>query len=257
MLIAVDIGNSSINIGYFSNSGLIVQKIDTFPPRNSEEYRLILNDFLSQNHIEKNGLSVIISSVVIGHSAVMTDALKRLSNDVDPEVITVNHRMATGIDFDIDAPEELGTDRIAGCVAACELYGVPAVVVDFGTATTISAVNRHKRYVGGSIMPGLGLMNTVLEDGTSKLKKVALKPPSSAMGRDTSGCIISGIFFGGAGAVERIIDEMEREMNTELTIVITGGFASIMDRFMKRSHEVNPDLTLEGLRILYDKNRSS
>lgn len=257
MLIAVDIGNSSINIGYFSNRCLIVQKIDTFPLRNSEEYRLILNDFLSQNHIEKNGLSVIISSVVIGHSAVMTDALKKLSDDVDSEVITVNHRMATGIDFDIDIPEEIGTDRIAGCVAACELYGVPVAVIDFGTATTISAVDKNKRYAGGSILPGLGLMNTVLEDGTSKLKKVGLKPPSSAMGRNTSGCIISGIFFGSAGAVERIINEMEREMDAELALVITGGFASVMARFVKRSHEVNPDLTLEGLRILYDKNRSS
>lgn len=255
-LIAVDIGNSLINIGYFTNTGLIVQKFDTFPLRNVEEYRLILSDFLSQNHIEKNGFNVIISSVVLSHTPVFKNVFKELSDkNEDVDVLMVSHKMNTGLRFKINAPEESGTDRIANAVGAYEIYKTAVAVIDFGTATTITAVDQDANYIGGSIMPGLGLMNDMLDKGTSKLKKLVLEPPSSALGTDTSGCICSGLFYGTAGAVERVLDEIEKETDCRFKVVITGGYGLIMDKFIKRPHDINPNLTLEGLKILYEKNR--
>lgn len=258
MLIAVDIGNSLISIGFFTKTGLIVQKIDTYPLKNANEYKLILSDFLSENHIEKNCFSVIISSVVISHTAVFRDMFKKLfDKEEDVEVLMVSHRINTGLRFKINTPEELGTDRIANTVGACEIYKAPVAVVDFGTATTITAVDQDANYIGGAIIPGLGLMNNMLDKGTSKLKKIVIEQPSSALGTDTSGCIRSGLFYGTAGAVERVLEEIEGETNCRFMVVITGGYGLIMSRFIKRPHEINPDLTLEGLRILYEKNRSA
>ena len=257
MLIAVDIGNSSINIGYFTGSDLLVQKIATHPLMEDTEYSLILNDFLSQNHIEKNGFSCIISSVVSSHTNVLEAALQRLQVQGEPDVLIVSHEMETGLKYGIDRPFEMGTDRIADSVGACAMYKKPVAVIDCGTATTITVVDREGNIIGGSIMPGLGLMNCMLEKGTSKLGRVVLVPPESALGKDTEGCILSGLFYGTAGAVERILSEIERDTECISTVVMTGGFGEMLSGFIVRPHEINPLLTLEGLKILYAKNRHS
>jgi type III pantothenate kinase len=255
MFIATDIGNSSISIGYFTKIGLIVQKMDTKPIMNVNNYCANINDFLLKNNIEKKLFSVIISSVVSGYSEVFKEVFKRLSDNGTIEIITVNHRIKTGLDLRIKVPEELGTDRIANAVGACELYKPPVAVVDFGTATTITAVDVNAQYIGGSIMPGLGLMNEMLDRETSKLTKISLEPPQFATGKSTSECISSGIFYGTGGAVERVLDEIEKEANCKFKVVLTGGFAPKVDRFINRPHDINLNLTLEGLRIIYEKNR--
>ncbi len=255
MLIAVDIGNSSINIGYFMNDILLVQKIDSYPLRNAVEYAALFRDFLSQNHIEKKYLSGIISSVVSSHTTVFLTALAGLSDRGKTDVLTVNHTMNSGLTFAVNNPEEMGTDRIADAVGACELYKPPLMVIDCGTATTITAVDRDARCIGGAIMPGLGLMNEALNKGTAALRKIALEAPVSALGKDTSGCIRSGLFYGTAGAVERILSEIEGAAKYEFKVILTGGYGSLIADFMRRPCEMNPNLTLEGLRILYEKNR--
>ncbi|MEW6109648.1 MAG: type III pantothenate kinase [Nitrospirota bacterium] len=257
MLIAIDIGNSSINIGYFMESGLIVQKIKTIPLKKVNEYSLILSDFFLQNHLEKRAFDVIISSVVQSHTSVFKNVFEKLLNNKDKDILIVSHRMNTGLKFKINSPEELGTDRIANAVGAYESYKNDVAVVDFGTATTITVVDKDANYIGGSIMPGIGLMNDMLDKGTSKLKKAVLTPPLSALGADTSGCICSGLYYGTAGAVERILDEIEAETCCRFKVVVTGGYGAIMGKFIKRPHSLNANLTLEGLRILYEKNRSS
>jgi len=258
VLIAADVGNSKINIGYFTESGLFVQQVDTHPLRGAEEYRYLLDDFMSRNHIEKKrGIGGIISSVVFSHNRTLLDALKKLTEDEDAAVMIVDFRMNTGLNLKVDEPDKLGTDRIAGAVAADALYSAPVAVVDFGTATTITAVDRCHNLIGGTIMPGLGLMNAALDRETYLLREVVLEPPVKALGADTEGCIRAGLYFGTAGAVERILSEIEKEAGCPFQVVLTGGHALAMDRFITRQHEVNPELTLEGLRILYGKNRSS
>jgi len=253
MLIAIDIGNSSINIGYFTDKGLLTQKTATHPLRDVQEYRLILNDFLAQNNIEKKHISCIISSVVAGHTAVIEAALSGLAGN--PDVLIVGHNMDTGLRYKISNPEKLGADRIAGVAGACGFYKPPVAVVDCGTATTITAVDPDFNIIGGAIMPGLGLMNDALGKGTSGLQKIELMQPGPALGKDTEGCIRSGLFYGSAGAVERILSEIEGETGYGFTVVVTGGYGPLLAEFIKRAHEINPHLILEGLKILYDKNR--
>jgi type III pantothenate kinase len=257
VIIAVDIGNSSINIGYFTGRGLVVQKNETHPPKSADEYRRAADSFLLRNHIEKKHFGVIISSVVSGFSAVLEETFRQLAPREEVTIITASHKMDSGLRFSVKNPGALGTDRIANAVAAFARYESPVAVVDFGTATTITVVDSQAFLAGGAIMPGIGLMNEVLEKGTSKLVRVAPEPPVSALGKDTSGSILAGLFYGTAGAVERILSEIERERDEQLSVVITGGYGQMVGSFIKRPHEMNPSLTLEGLKILYEKNKPS
>ncbi|MEW6213974.1 MAG: type III pantothenate kinase [Nitrospirota bacterium] len=254
MLIAVDIGNSSINIGFFTESGLLVQKIATQPLISSSEYASLLNGFIKEKNIDKTPEGVIISSVVPGHTGVLIETLKELTS-VEP--LMVSCMIKTGIKFDVPRPEELGSDRIANAVAAYELYKGPVAAVDFGTATTINVVGKDANYIGGAIMPGVGLMNKSLAKGTSKLSEVTLKPPEAALGTDTDGCIQSGLFLGTAGATERLISEIEKEAGSGLKVVVTGGYGGMISRFLRREHDLRPNLTIEGLEIIYMRNRDA
>jgi len=253
-LIAVDIGNSLINIGYFTDKELFVQKIETHPVKTPGEYFSIFRDFLSENSVEKSPLGVIISSVVSGYSEVIREAIKGI---ITGDPLILSHEMKTGLTFDISRLEELGTDRIANAVAAYELYKCPVAAVDCGTAITISVVGKNANYIGGAIMPGIGLMNESLAKGTSKLSEVPLSSPGSALGTDTTQCIQSGLFYGTAGAVERLLYEIEKECGFELKVIITGGYGEMISKFLRRGHSVRQHLTLEGLKIIYMRNKDA
>ncbi|MBI5633697.1 MAG: type III pantothenate kinase [Nitrospirae bacterium] len=254
MLIATDIGNSSITIGYFLDSGLVVQRIPTHPLQGAVEYRLLLLSYMKEKNIAKSVCNGIISSVVPGLTEVFREVLKELSGKGTAEILVVDSAMS-GIGFRIPEPEELGTDRIVNAVAAFSLFKRPVAVIDFGSATTITVTDRQGYYIGGSISPGIGLMNESLGARTSQLKMVDLKEPGSALGRDTTGCILTGLVIGTAGAVERIIEEMETETGLIFGTILTGGHSSLISRFIRRSYMLRPDLTLEGLKIVYEKNR--
>ncbi|MEW6003377.1 MAG: type III pantothenate kinase [Nitrospirota bacterium] len=254
MIIAVDIGNSSINIGYFTEKGLLIQKIETHPLRKSGEYAPILKTFIEENSLEKGSIGVIISPVVIDHTGVLREAFKELEPE---EIMIMGPEIKTGLIFDIPRPEELGSDRIANAVAAYEYHGSPVAVVDFGTATTISIVGKEANYIGGAILPGIRLMNESLARGTSKLSEVKLSPPEFALGTDTAGCIQSGLFYGTAGATERLLSEIEKETGLNLKVVVTGGFGNLLSGFLPREHYVVPNLTIEGLKIIYMRNSNA
>src|SRR4030067_2472207 len=242
MFIALDIGNSFINIGFFTEKGLFVRKIETYPIKPYERYTSLLRNFLAEISIEKNTHEVIISSVVTGHTEVLAEACR----DLMPEdFLIVGPEVKTGLVFDISKPEELGSDRIANSVASYELYKENVAVVDFGTATTISVIGKDAHFIGGAILPGGGLMNESLAKGTSKLSEVVLRPPKSALGTDTSGCIQSGLFYGTAGAVERLLEEIGNKVG-RLKVVVTGGFSYIISQFLKRGHDLRPNLTIDG-----------
>ncbi len=254
MLIATDIGNSSITIGYFLESSLVVQRIPTNPLLRTDEYRLLLHTYMAEKNIAISAGNGIISSVVPSHTEVFREVLEGISGEGKSDILIVNSAMA-GIGFRIPAPEQLGTDRIANAVAAFSLFKRPVAVIDFGSATTITVVDRQGCYIGGSIMPGIGIMNESLGRKTSKLGAVDLGKPGAAVGRDTAGCILTGLIIGTAGAVERILEEMESETGLIVNTVLTGGYCMLIKDFIRRSHMVRPDLTLEGLKILHEKNR--
>lgn len=254
MVIAIDIGNSSISIGYFIDNDLLVQKIDTHPVKKPAEYTSIFREFLSKNSLEKSTLEVIISSVVPGHTEVVAEACRSLAPE---KLLILSSEIETGLVFDIPASGELGSDRIANVVAAYELYKGPVAVVDFGTATTISVVGEKANYIGGSIMPGIRLMDESLAKGTSKLSEVPPEPPGSALGIDTVGCIQSGLFYGTAGAIERLLSEIEREVGSGMRVIVTGGYGGIISKFLRREHILRPHLTIEGLKIIYLRNKDA
>jgi type III pantothenate kinase len=214
----------------------------------------MIHGFIKENHLEKGQSAGIISSVVPGHTESLKVALEGLSHMERGDVVVVTHALP-GIGFRITHPEELGTDRIANAVAAFALVRRPVIAIDFGTATTITVVDGNGDYLGGSILPGIGLMNEALGMKTSKLKKVDIVPPEHSLGKDTAGCILSGLFIGTAGAVERIISDIETETGVSYDVMLTGGFCHLIDTLIRRPHTVRTGLTLEGLKILYEKNR--
>lgn len=254
MLITIDIGNSSIGIGYFVPSGLVTQRLDTMPPGSAEAYAGAMAGFCDQNHIEKKDVHCIISSVVPGHTGRLLEAVNLFAGrDVGP--LTVNHTVETGLCLKINAPQTLGADRLTNATAAFVRYQKAVAVVDFGTATTITMVDAKANLIGGAIMPGLRLMNAALGMMTSQLEEVPLAKPEQALGRDTEAGIRSGLFYGTAGAVERIIAEIAVETGAQFVTVITGGHGMAMQQYMTGPCEQRPELIHEGLRIIYEKNR--
>lgn len=255
MLITIDIGNSSIGIGYFFPPGLVIQRFDTQPLGEAEAYAGAMAGFCDQNHIEKKDVRCIISSVVPGHTDRLREAVDLFAGRaVGP--LTVNHTVETGLCLKISAPQTLGADRLTNASAAFALYQKAVAVVDFGTATTITLVDEKANLIGGAIIPGLRLMTAALGTMTSQLEEVTLAKPDSALGRDTEAGIRSGLFYGTAGAVERIIAEIAAETGAEFVTVITGGHCIAMQQYLIGPCEIRPDLIHEGLRIIYEKNRS-
>ncbi|MEK6651574.1 MAG: type III pantothenate kinase [Nitrospirota bacterium] len=250
-LIAIDIGNSSISIGFFTEAGLVIQKMDTRPLKSSSEYAALINGFIKEKNIDKTYEGVIISSVVPGHTEALEAACKTLCRK-EPLILT--HKLNTGIDFQINEPEKLGTDRIAASAGACNLFGAPVAVIDFGTATTINFIGSGNVYKGGAIMPGLGLMEKALFKEASQLPDIELSRPLTPLGKDTTGNILSGIIYGTAGAVDRIIAEVEGMAGERFKVVITGGYAELVAPFLKRVEYIEPFLVLKGLKYIYERN---
>jgi type III pantothenate kinase len=254
MIIAIDIGNSSINIGFFNNSDLFVKRFDTKQLMSPSEYSKLLDRFKREKNIDKLPAGSIISSVVPSHTGIWIEILKGFTS-VEP--LLVNYKMNTGLHFAIPDPGQLGADRIANAVAAYELYKCPVAAVDCGTVTTISITGKKKNYIGGAIIPGIRLMNESLARETATLTEIPLIPPESALGIDTRKCIQSGLFYGTAGAIEKILTATEKATGVKLKVVVTGGYGGIIYNFLKRKHALRPHLTLEGLKILYIKNTNA
>jgi type III pantothenate kinase len=162
----------------------------------------------------------------------------------------------TGMPVLYDSPSDVGADRIVNGVAAYEKFGGPCVVVDFGTATTFDAISVRGEYLGGVITPGPGISAEALFAKTARLPRVEIKAPSKLIGTSTVGSIQSGLYYGYIGLVDGILDRMIKELGPKTGVVATGGYASLTGRGTRFIQHVVPDLTLEGLRLIYEKNRA-
>jgi type III pantothenate kinase len=174
------------------------------------------------------------------------------SFDVDP--INVDHNIKTGLKFLINNAGDLGADRIANTVAAHRLYKGNVIVVDFGTATTFCVVTEKGEYRGGAIMPGIAMSAYSLAEKTARLPLVELKAPDTILGKSTEDNILTGIILGHAGAVERIINEIKMDTGKDITVLATGGLVESVKSYIKAIDYVDPLLTLEGLRFIYELN---
>jgi type III pantothenate kinase len=254
MLLAIDIGNTNIVLGMFDGERLCKSwRVGTKTQVTADEYAVIIRELFSFEGFEfRQVLGVAVSSVVPPLLPLMVDLSRRYFQQ-EPLIIT--HETKAGIVLRYDNPRDIGADRIVNAAAAYHLYGGPVVIVDFGTATTFCAVTKNGEYLGGAIAPGLKISAEALYQRAAKLPRVELVRPSAVIGRDTASAMQAGILYGYAGLVDALVDRMKEAFAPDARVIATGGLARLVAPDARTNIEVRPDLTLEGLRLLYELNR--
>lgn len=253
MLLAVDVGNTETALGVFRGEDLVAHwRLATAPERTADELALLFGGFLEQEelHFAKEVTGVVISSVVPS----ATDALREMVTryfHFDPVVLEPGAR--TGMSILIDNPKEVGADRIANSLAAYSRYGGPCIVVDFGTATNFDVVSERGEYLGGVIAPGLQVAASSLYRAAARLTRVELRPPRSVVGKNTVEAVQSGLILGAASEVDGIVNRIRKELG-DARVIATGGLADVVVPHCTVVDEVDPWLTLEGLRLVFERN---
>ena len=253
MLICIDIGNSNITIGVFDKDTLkFTARLATDSRRTSDQYAIEIRDILHIYEIERNEItSAAIASVVPTVGSAVERAVNRLFG-IKP--IVLGPGIKTGLNIKIDNPAQLGADLAAGAVGALAKYPCPCIVIDMGTATTISVIGKNGEFLGGSIAAGIKLTMEALTSGTAQLPSVGLEAPKKVIGTNTIDCIKSGLIIGQASLLDGMITRIERELGTKATVVATGGLAP--EVVANCDHEIllDDNLLLDGLKIIHDKN---
>jgi type III pantothenate kinase len=254
MLLAIDIGNTNIVIGLFDGRELRFRwRLGSDPQRTADEFGVLVRELTGQSGVALERVSgVILCSVV----PAMTEAFRAMAVEMfGVEPVVVGPDLDLGITIDYRDPSEVGPDRLVNAVAVRELVRGPAIVVDFGTATTFDVVAADGRYMGGAIAPGLLTSAETLFRKAALLHRVALVAPASAVGRSTEESLRSGILFGTAGQVDALVTRIVEEWGERPTVVATGGLASTVAPLSRTIDLVEPDLTLKGLAIIYERTR--
>ncbi|CQR51168.1 type III pantothenate kinase [Paenibacillus sonchi] len=255
MMLAVDIGNTNIVLGVYRGRELLHHfRLSTARQSTADEYGVLIHNLFHMSNISFRDVEgVIISSVVPPLVQVIVEMCVKY---IGKEPLLVGPGIKTGLNLRYENPREVGADRIVNAVAAIEQYQCPLVVVDFGTATTFDCIDAGANYLGGAIVPGLGISTEALYQRASKLPRIELEKPKKVIGRNTVHAMQAGIIFGYAGQVEGIVRRIKAEMNAPvLKVIATGGLATLIAGETECIDEVNPMLTLEGLRIIYDRNK--
>ncbi len=254
MLLAVDVANTNIVIGVFDGRNLKTHfRVSTAHHRTSDEYGQQLLYLLRYTGIDHGDITdVIVSNVVPPLNDTLRDVGKKYFS-VEP--LFVGPGIKIGINIKYENPKEVGADRIVNAVAALSLYGAPVIVVDFGTATTFCAINSESEYLGGAIAPGIGISIEALFKAAAKLPRVEVKKPDRLIGRNTIESMQSGIYYGYVGQVDELVKRMKAELKCNPKVIATGGYATMIAADSETIDEVQPLLTLEGLRIIHEKNQ--
>ncbi len=254
MLLAVDVGNTEIVLGVFRGPDLAqTWRLSTLPERTADELALHVSGFLEQRAISFAGDldGFVVASVVPD----VTSALREMADRYLPFApVVVGPGTKTGVPVLTDNPREVGADRVVNTLAAFVRFGGPAVVVDFGTGTNFDIVSDKGEFLGGVIAPGLQISAASLFARTARLTRVDLVPPRSPVGKSTVEAIQSGLLYGTAGEVDAIVTRVTRELGGRATVVATGGLAPVVIPHCTTIQHHEPFLTLEGLRLVYDKN---
>ena len=255
MILVIDIGNTNAVIGAFDgDKKLFLSRIATDRSKMSDEYAVTIKSILSLYGVEENKIEgVIISSVVPPLSRAFKNAVKRIDSNLN--VMTVGPGIKTGLNIKIDNPAQLGADLVCVSVAALEKYPVPSLVIDMGTATTFSAIDRNRNFLGGSIAPGVRIGLEALVGRTAQLQQIGLDGEVDLIGKNTADCMKSGIVIGAACMIDGLVERYKEMLGEDLTVVITGGISGDILPHCKQNIIQDQDLLIDGLRLIYEKNK--
>lgn len=254
-MLAIKIGNSNLAFGLFRNDALVqVWRAEMRPEKTADEYAALLADWFAEKGLTLREVhDAAIVSVVPALTETIGECCRRYLR-CEPFIVTVGTR--SGIAIKYDDPRTLGADRLVDLVAAKAKYGTPALVLDFGSATTFNALDRAGNFIGGAIAPGLNMSAEALHRFTAKLPRVEISVPPRALATNTRDALRAGIFFGYVGLVNGLLERLSAEMaEPDLRVVATGGYAALLAPYCPRIQHVDPTLALEGLRLLYEMNR--
>jgi len=255
MLLAVDIGNTETTLGVFEGDKLrATWHISTVISRTADELAPLLFNMLGNKDLQSSDIKAVsFCSVVPPLTATFEEVFRRYF-DISPMVVAAG--IKTGVRICMDNPIEVGTDRIVNAAAVHHLYGRPVIIVDLGTATTFDTVSEKGDYMGGAIAPGMVAATEAMFQKAAMLPRVELMRPSRTIGTNTIDAMKSGIVFGYVGLVEGMVARIQRELGVRTKVIATGGYAHLIAGETSVIDEVNPDLTLIGLRLIYRMNKS-
>ena len=258
MLLAIDVGNTNIVLGVFDGATLVQSwRLQTLRERTSDEFGLLVDGLFAHSRIERVKIrGVIIGSVVPPLTGTMRMMAQRYFG---VSALTVEPGVNTGMPILYENPAEVGADRIVNAVAAYEQFGGdaerPMIVVDFGTATTLDAITAKGEYLGGAICPGVQISADALFQRAARLPRIDVRKPARIVGRTTVGAMESGLFFGYVGMVEGLARRMSDELGGDALTIATGGLAEIIAPEIPMIQHVDPELTLQGLRLVWEWNQ--
>ena len=254
MILAIDVGNTNIVVGCIDDlKTYFIERLSTNRTKTELEYAVDLKNVLDIYHIKKTEIEgCIISSVVPQITNIVKLAAEKI---LKKNAIVLGPGVKTGLNIMMDNPGQLGADQVADAVAGISGYPVPLILIDMGTATTASVVNSKKQYVGGMILPGVGVSLDALTARASQLSGISIDAPRHVIGKNTIECMKSGVLYSSAAAIDGIIDRLQDELEGEATVIATGGLAKKIVPHCKREIILDDDLLLKGLAVIYRKNR--
>jgi type III pantothenate kinase len=254
MLLAIDIGNTNITLGLYQGSQPGPRwRLATDHERMPDEFGMQFIGFMSHAGIHPEEITgICMASVVPPLTGKIVEACRRY---LGPDPLVVDAGVKTGVRIRLEDPRAVGADRVVDVAAVKELYGCPACVVDFGTATTFDAISVEGDYLGGAISPGIGIAAEALFQRTAKLPRVELQRPPAAIGKNTVHALQSGLLFGYVALVEGMVARFRKELGSEMRVIATGGLAEVVAHETDVLQIIAPWLTLDGLRIIWDLNR--
>ena len=254
MILAIDIGNTNIVVGCIDDEKTyFIERLSTNRTKTELEYAVDIKNVLDIYHIRKTDIEgCIISSVVPQITNIAKLAAEKI---LKKDAIVLGPGVKTGLNIMMDNPGQLGADQVADAVAGIANYPVPLILIDMGTATTASVVNSKKQYVGGMILPGVGVSLDALTARASQLSGISIDAPKHVIGKNTIECMKSGVLYSNAAALDGIIDRIEEELGEKTTVVATGGLAKKIIPHCKRKIILDEELLLRGLLYIYEKNK--
>jgi len=253
MLLAIDIGNTTVTLGVFQGENLrATWRFATDVGRFADEYGVLMLNLLDHEGISDDEIDeAVMACVVPDLEPTFQNICARYFN---VKALVVSAGIKTGLRILYDSPRDVGADRVADAVAAIHRYGAPLIVVDLGTATVFDAISKDGDYLGGALAPGLGIASEALFQRAARLYRVELSRPADAIGRNTIAAMQSGILFGYVGLVEGVVTRMKEELDEGVTVIGTGGFAQTIADETDVIDKVDADLTLDGLRLIHELN---